>query len=266
MGKKGNKDSIKRRWYRVLSRAYEDVSPVDSPSSTIGELSIEQAYEVQDMLVEDRIKKGERIIGWKVGATSRAVVDQLRVSEPIFGCMTSQSYYSTLREVKASEFCRLAVEAEIALVMGKTLRGPGITHADVIMAASGAMGAVELVDCRIKDWKATTSEGIADNAYHAGIILGPFMRSISGFDLTQESAVLKKNGQRLASACGIEALGNPLNVVTWLGNKLFEFDKEIRPGEIVSTGSLTKYFFVDPGDVLDVSYSSLGSIQFTVKD
>lgn len=266
MGKKDNHDTIKKGWFSALSKAYEEVSPTHPPSSTIGELSMEEAYEVQDMLVEDRIKKGDRIIGWKIGATSRAIMDQLKINEPIFGCMTSQSYYSALREVKASEFCRIAVEVEIALIMGKTLRGPGVTHAHVIMATSGAMGAVELVDCRIKDWQATLPEGVADNGYHAGIILGPFMKSISGFDLTQESVTLNKNGQLMASACGIEALGNPLNGVTWLTNKLFEFDKEIGAGEIVSTGSLTRFFFVEPGDALDVSYSSLGSIQFTVKE
>ena len=261
----GNNDLIKQRWYSGLLKAHEEANPIDSLSSTIGELSMEEAYEVQAMLVEDRIKKGERIIGWKVGATSRAVMDQLKINEPILGCMTSHSYYSAVREVKASDFCRLAVEGEIAFVMGKPLRGPGITHADVILATSGVMGAVELVDCRVKDWKITTSEAVADNACHAGIILGPFMKPISGFDLTQEGVVLTKNGRILASACGVEALGNPLNVVAWLANKLSEFDKEIHAGEIVSTGSLTEFFFVEPGDVVDVSFSSLGSIQFAVR-
>ena len=262
----GNKNKLKQACYDRLLRVSEERKPAESLSSSIGELSIEEAYEVQAMLVDDRIRRGERVIGWKVGATSQAVMDQLKIDEPIFGCMTSQSYYSSSRGVKASHFIKPAIEPEIAFIMGKTLRGPGLTQADVIPATSGIMAAVELVDCRIKDWKATTAELVADNACHAGIILGPFTKPISGFDLTREGMVLTKNGQLLASACGVEALGNPLNVVTWLANKLFELDKEIRPGEIVSTGSLTKYYFVEPGDVLDVSFSSLGSIHFTVKN
>ncbi len=242
------------------------MKPADSLCSTIGELSIEEAYEVQAMSVEDRVKKGERVIGWKVGATSHPVMDQLKVREPFLGCMTTKSDYSSLPEIKTSDFFKLAVEGEIAFVMGMPLRGPGITHTDVLRATSGIMGAVELVDSRIKDWDATPIEAVADNAFHAGIILGPIMRPISGFDLIHEGVVLRKNANLLASACGVEALGNPLNVVTWLANKLAELDKEIRAGEIVSTGSLTTFFFVEPGDLVEVSFSNLGTIRFGIRD
>jgi len=259
-----NPDLIKQRWYSSLLKAYEEAKPTDSPTSRIGELSVEQAYDVQAMLVENRIRNGEHIVGWKVGVTSQAVMGQLKMDEPIFGCMTSRSHYSYLREVEASGFCKLGVEGEIAFVMQKPLSGPGITSSDVIMATSGIMGAVELVDCRIKDWKINISEAIADNSLHAGVILGPFMRPVTGFDLRQEGVVMSKNGRLLASACGVEALGNPINVVTWLANKLSEFDRQIQPGEIILTGSLTKFFFVEPGDIMDISYSSLGSIQFSI--
>jgi len=263
-----NIESIKKRWCSALWKAYMEVKPVDSPASTIGELSVEQAYDVQAMLIENKICNGERIIGWKVGATSQAVMDQLQgeIGEPIFGCMTSKSCYPYLKGVKASDFCRLAIEGEIAFIMQRPLRGPGITNADVIMATSGVMASVELVDSRIKDWNASIPEIIADNSFHAGVILGPFTRPISALDLRHEGVVLSKNGRLLASACGCEALNNPVNVVTWLANKLSQFDREIQAGEVIMTGSLTKFFFVEPGDVVDVSYSNLGSIQFAIQD
>jgi 2-keto-4-pentenoate hydratase len=232
----------------------------------MGELSVDQAYDVQAMLVENKIRRGERIIGWKVGCTSRATMDQLNIDEPIFGCMTSGSHYSSLRGIKASDFCKLGIEGEIAFVMDRPLKGPGITPPDVIMAASGIMGAVELVDSRIRGWKMNISEAIADNSLHAGVILGAFMRPISGFDLKHEGVVICKNGRLLASGCGVEALGNPVNVVAWLANTLSAFDREIKAGEIILTGSLTKFFFVEAGDVLDVSFSNLGSIQFSIGD
>lgn len=262
----GNHDLIKQRWYSTLLKAYEEARPTDSLTSMIGELSVEQAYDVQAMLLEHKIRSGEHIIGWKVGCTSQATMDQLKIDEPILGCMTSGSHYSSLREVKASDFCKLAVEGEIAFVMDKPLKGPGVTNSDVIMATSGIMGAVELVDSRIKDWKMNISEAIADNSLHGGVILGPLMKHISGFDLRHEGVVMCKNGHLLASACGVEALGNPVNVVTWLANKLSAFNREIQTGEIILTGSLTKFFFVEPGDVVDVSFSSLGSIQFPIRD
>jgi len=259
-----DREILKEQWCNSLLKAREELKPTDSLCSTIGDLSVEEAYDVQAMLIQHRIRKGERVIGWKVGATSRSVMDQLNLIEPIFGCMTNKSDYSSQTEVKASEFCRLAVEGEIAFVLGKPLRGPDITNVDVIQAISGIMGAVELVDCRITDWNATTSEAVADNALHAGIILGSLMTPISGFDLIHERVALRKNAQLLASASGIAAMGNPLTVVTWLANKFAESDRELRAGDIVSTGSLTKFFFVAPGDVIEVSFSNLGSIQFFV--
>lgn len=256
---------IKEQWCRSLLKAREESIPANSLGSTIGDLSVDEAYEVQTRLIQHLIRKGERVIGWKVGATSRSVMAQLHLREPIFGCMTSNSDYSSRTDVKASDFCKLAVEGEIAFVLGTPLRGPNITNVDVIRATAGIAGAVELVDCRITDWNMTTSEAVADNALHAGIILGPVMKPISGFDLVHEGVVLWKNGHLLASACGVEALGNPLNVVTWLANKLAEFDRELKAGDIVSTGSLTKFFYVEPSDVIEVSFSNLGNIRFSIR-
>ena len=259
-----NRDEVKRKWFNSLLKANEETEPIGSLSSAFGDLTTEEAYEVQDMVLKERLKKGERVIGWKIGATSRAIMDQLKVKEPILGCMTTRSEYSFLNGVKASHFYRLAVEGEIAFVMGETLKGPGITKTDVIQATEGIMGAVELVDCRVTDWQATTSEAIADNAMHGGIILGPFMKSISGLDLTHEGIVMYRNGHLLASACGVEALGDPVNVVVWLANKLGALGKELDTGAVVSTGSLTSFFFVDPADVIDVSFSNLGQIHFSI--
>jgi 2-keto-4-pentenoate hydratase len=257
-------DTIKQKWFESLLKAKNNARPTDNLGPTVGEVSTEEAYDIQAMLVEDRLQKGEHIIGWKVGATSLSIMNQLKITEPILGCMTSGSYYPLLQGLKASDFCKLAVEGEIAFIMGKNLRGPGITKADTITATAGVMGAVELVDCRIKDWKPSLTEAVADNSLHAGIILGSSMKSIIGFDLSKEGVILRKNGGLLASACGVEALGDPVNVVTWLANKLSELGREIRKGEVILTGSLTEFFFVEPGDVVDVTFTSLGNIQFVV--
>ena len=260
----GNKDKIKHNWCSSLRAAKEKAVPVDGLASRVGKLSMEEAYHVQDMLNEDRLQKGQKIIGWKVGATSQSVMRQLKIHEPIYGRMTSESHYSVLKKVCASDFCKLAVEGEIALILGKDLQGSGFTSADVISATTGVMGAVELVDCRTKGWKPSIEEAVADNSLHAGFILGPVMKPPTGFNLTREGVILRKNGQLLSSACGVEALGDPVGVVAWLANKLAESGRYIKNGEVVLTGSLTEFFFVEPQDTIDVSFSSLGSIQFSV--
>jgi 2-oxopent-4-enoate/cis-2-oxohex-4-enoate hydratase len=259
------KDSIKHKWFESLHAASVNTRQADSLVATFGDISKEQAYDIQAMLVEERLQNGEHIIGWKVGATSLATMSQLNITEPILGCMTSASYYPLIKSVKASDFCKLGVEGEIAFVMGKNLRGPGVTKADTITATAGIMGAIELVDCRTKDWKPSITEAIADNSLHAGIILGSSMKSIIGFDLSREGVILRKNGSLLASACGVEALGDPVNVVTWLANNLSGQGREIRKGEIILTGSLTQFYFVEPGDIIDFTFTSLGNIQFAVQ-
>ena len=253
-----------RQWMERLLEAGNTNTPVESLESVFGGIDLDEAYTVQDLMIAERLKAGEMIIGWKVGATSQAVMEQLNISEPVYGCMTSASVHPPHRPVRASGFCRMAIEGEIAFVMGEDLRGPGIAPADVLSATGGIMGAVELVDCRIKGWKPTIAEIIADNALHAGVILGPTRMPAAGLNLRKEGVMLKKNGSVLADACGSEALGDPLNVVTWLVNKLADFGHGLGKGDIILTGSLTKYFFVAPGDELEVSFSNLGQIQFTV--
>ncbi|MDZ7700169.1 MAG: fumarylacetoacetate hydrolase family protein [Deltaproteobacteria bacterium] len=259
-------EMIRQNWYDRLAQALDDIEPTAPLAAGLGDLPIPEAYAVQDKLVQDRLLRGERIIGWKVGATSRQVMSQLGIHEPIYGCMTSGSDYGHLEEIPASKFCDLAVEGEIAFIMGQSLQGPGVVTADVVMATAAVMGAVELVDCRIKGWQPTLAEAVADNSLHAGVILGPVTRPLTDLDLTHEGVIMKKNARLLASACGVEALGYPVQVVTWLANKLAEMDKTIEEGQIVLTGSLTQYFHVMARDVVDVSFSDLGRIQFVVTD
>jgi 2-keto-4-pentenoate hydratase len=247
-----------------LLKAYRNKKSSESLIKSIGKLSEKKAYEVQFDLVQNLMDQKERIIGWKVGATSYPIMKQIGIDEPIFGHMTTASDYTSKSSIKASEFCRLAVEAEIAFILKKNLKGPGVTSADVLSSTAYITGAVELVDCRVTDWQPAITEAIADNSLHAGMILGPVMEKIEGLDFRLEGAVISKNGTLLASGCGAEALGNPVNVVTWLANKLSEYDREIKAGNIVLTGSLTNYFHVEPGDTVDVSFSNLGSIQFHI--
>ena len=255
---------IQEKRKESLMAARETGEPVDSLESTYGPLTVEEAYAVQDRMIAERVRAGERIIGWKVGATSQAVMEQLDIREPVYGCMTSSSVYSAREPVVASRFCQLAVEGEIAFVMGEDLHGPGRASAEVLTATEDIMGAVELVDCRMKGWKATITEIIADNSLHAGVMLGPARVPAAGLNLPKERVTLEKNGNVLADAYGSEALGDPLNVVTWLVNKLANYNHGLRKGDIVMTGSLTKYVFVSPGDDMAVSFSNLGHIQFSV--
>jgi 2-keto-4-pentenoate hydratase len=262
-------EQITQKWRDAIWEATQTLKPITpaSLSTDLGQLTPDQAYEVQAMIVDKKIENHERVVGWKVGATSQAVVEQLKgiTDEPVFGCMTSRSVYTNIKGIAASNFCRLGFEGEIALIMDKPLKGPGVTDADVIRAAYGAAACVELIDSRIKGRGGPISESIADNSGHGGFILGQVVKPLLDLDLRYEGVASSKNGRLMGSGCGCEALGNPIHVVTWLANKLSTFKRGIEAGDIITTGSLTRFFLLQPGDVVDVSYTRLGSVQFYVE-
>jgi len=260
------KGKEKQEWRDALWEAVNSAKPIGPAASNLGELTLEEAYEVQAMVIEKRIQKGERVVGWKAGATNRAILEMLRgvTDEPVFGCMTTNSVHTNGSSISASRFCAPSFEGEIAFIMEKPLRGPGITSTDVAMATFGVVAGVELVDSRLKVGDGDFSSFLADNSGHAGIILGSTVRPITDLDLRLEGVMITKNGRLLGSACGCEALGNPINVVVWLANKLAQFDRKIEAGEIITTGTLGQVIPVEAGDVIDVSYTKLGSVQFYV--
>lgn len=256
----------KRAWCEALWEALQSARTIDTASAGLEELSVDEAYEVQALLIEKKIQEGERVIGWKVGATSQAILEMLRgvTDEPVLGCMTSRSVYPNGSSIPASRFCTPAFEGEIALIMERPLKGPGITSADVVRAAFGVMASVEIVDSRVDVRDGNYRNIIADNSAHAGILLGPTVKAVTELDLRLEGVMISKNGRLVGSGCGCEALGSPIHVVAWLANKLAQFDRGIEAGEIISTGSLGQIAPLEAGDVIDVSYTHLGSVQFSV--
>lgn len=260
-----SREEIKKRWHEALVQARREKVWLDSLADAYGELSIEEGYEVQATMLEERRREGKRVIGWKVAATSegaRALVD---VSEPFAGFMTDSSYVPVGQALKASDYWRLAVEGEIAFVMREPLEGPGLTIADVYRATEGAMAAVEVVDSRVKDWKVSGAEAVADNALHAGVLLGPFVRTVANWDPTQEGVVATLNARVGGSGCGAAALGNPAQVVVWLANRLAQQGQTIEAGQIILTGTIAPPQFPRAGDVVAFSYSSLGRIELAVE-
>ncbi len=149
-------------------------------------------------------------------------------------------------------------------MLERPLRGPGVTNVDVLAAAAGVVAAAEILDGRIQEGTSSLADGTADNAFHGGSVLGTLMRPARGFDFLHEGAIVRKNGKLFGSACGVEALGNPLSVVSWLANELAKHDRQIDAGHVVSTGSLTGVCLGEAGDVIEMSFANLGAIRFAI--
>jgi 2-oxopent-4-enoate/cis-2-oxohex-4-enoate hydratase len=228
------------------------------------DITIADAYAIQQRMLARRLDAGERVVGKKVGVTSRAVMDMLGVFQPDFGWLTDGMVFNEGQADAASTLIQPKAEGEIAFVLKKTLRGPGVTAADVLAATEGVMACFEIVDSRIRDWKIKIQDTVADNASCGVFVLGDRLVDPRDVDLGTCGMVLEKNGDIVATGAGAAALGHPANAVAWLANTLGAHGIALEAGEVVLSGSLGIMVPVQAGDNLRVTIGGIGgcSVRF----
>ena len=188
------------------------------------DISINDAYHISLRMVERRVEAGEKIIGKKIGVTSKAVQNMLNVHQPDFGYLTDNMVFNQGEEMPISEqLIQPRAEGEIAFILKKDLMGPGVTNADVLAATECVMPCFEIVDSRIEDWNIKIQDTVADNASCGLFVLGDNAVSPSQVDLATCGMVVEKNGSIISTGAGAAALGSPVNCVTWLANTLGQF-------------------------------------------
>jgi len=228
------------------------------------DISIDDAYAIQQRMMQCRIEAGEKVIGKKIGVTSKAVMNLLGVFQPDFGWLTDAMVYNEGQAIEASSLIQPKAEGEIAFVLKKTLKGPGISAADVLAATEGVMACFEIVDSRIQDWKIRIQDTVADNASCGVFVLGDRLVDVRDVDLATCGMVLEKNGEIVATGAGAAALGHPANAVAWLANTLGAHGIALEAGEVVLSGSLGIMVPVQAGDNLRVTIGGIGgcSVRF----
>jgi 2-oxopent-4-enoate/cis-2-oxohex-4-enoate hydratase len=224
------------------------------------DMTIEDAYGISRRLLARRLEDGERVIGKKIGVTSKAVQSMLNVHQPDFGFLTDRMVYDNGETLPLStEMIQARAEGEIAFIMASDLKGPGITNADVAAATLGVMPCFEIVDSRIRDWQIKIQDTVADNASCGVFVLGDRLVDPAEIDLTTCGMVLEKNGEIIATGAGAAALQSPLNAVAWLANTLGAFGIGLEAGEVILSGSLAALIPVAPGDSMSMKIGGLGS-------
>ena len=230
------------------------------------DISINDAYHISLRMVERRVEAGEKIIGKKIGVTSKAVQNMLNVHQPDFGYLTDNMVFNQGEEMPISEqLIQPRAEGEIAFILKKDLIGPGVTNADVLAATECVMPCFEIVDSRIEDWNIKIQDTVADNASCGLFVLGDNAVSPSQVDLATCGMVVEKNGSIISTGAGAAALGSPVNCVTWLANTLGQFGIPLKAGEVILSGSLVPLEPVQAGDFMTVSIGGIGSasVRFT---
>ena len=232
---------------------------LDPLSSRHPDITIEDAYAIQQRLIARRLGAGERVVGKKIGVTSQAVMNMLGVFQPDFGILLDGMVYNEGQPIEARTLIQPKAEGEIAFVLKKDLMGPGVTAADVMAATEGVMACFEIVDSRIRDWKIQIQDTVADNASCGVFVLGDRLVDPRDVDLATCGMVLEKNGEIVATGAGAAALGHPANAVAWLANTLGRLGMGLKAGEVVLSGSLGIMVPVQAGDNLRVTIGGIGS-------
>ncbi|WP_269619632.1 fumarylacetoacetate hydrolase family protein [Zhongshania aquatica] len=229
-------------------------------------ITIENAYAIQQEMIRLRLANGERIIGKKIGVTSRAMQDLIKVNQPDFGQLTSAMLMDEGQPVSLSGLIQPKAEAEVAFVLKEDLAGPGITAIDVIRATDYVVPCFEIVDSRIKDWKISIQDTIADNASCGIFVLGKTRAKLTDLDLNLAGMLLERNGKLEQYACGAAVQGGPVNAVVWLANTLGKLGLPFKKGEIILSGSQSSLVPAIPGETLRCTVGGLGSCEIQFED
>ena len=235
-------------------------------TTQVPDISIDDAYLISRRFLERRLASGERVVGTKIGVTSKAVMTMLNVHQPDFGYLTDTMMFATGAEVPASRtLIAPRAEGEIAFILKRDLCGPGVTNADVMRATDFVMPCFEIVDSRITDWKIKIQDTIADNASCGVVVLGDRAVKPTAVDLSTCGIVVTLNGEIISTGAGAAALGSPVNCITWLANTLGVRGISLKAGEVILSGSLVPLQPVKPGDNMHMAIGGIGqcSVRFT---
>ncbi|MFT3850900.1 MAG: 2-oxopent-4-enoate hydratase [Propionivibrio sp.] len=246
--------------YEALT-AGKTVSPLTSRGFEIG---IEDAYHIQQRMLARRIEKGEKVVGKKIGVTSKAVMNMLGVGQPDFGYLLDGMVYNEGESIPMDTLIQPKAEGEIAFLMNKDLLGPGLTAADILGATEGVMACFEIVDSRIQDWKIRIQDTVADNASCGVFVLGDQLVDPKKVDLALCGMVLEKNGEIVVTGAGAATMASPVNAMVWLANTLGRLGIGLNAGDIVLSGALGAMVPVKAGDSLRCTIGGIGgcSVRF----
>jgi 2-oxo-hept-3-ene-1,7-dioate hydratase len=263
---------------QILAQCADQLEEAERSRTQIGQFSlaypqmdIDDGYMIQREWVKRKLHDGRRVIGHKIGLTSRAMQRSSNVTEPDFGVLLDDMLYHSGDVLPFDRFIEPRVEVELAFILAKPLSGPDCSIWDVLDATAYVVPALEIIDARIERIDQATKvtrkvfDTIADNAANAAIVLGGSPIKPDKLDLRWASALLFRNEVIEESGVAAAVLNHPANGIAWLANKLAPHGESLAAGEIVLAGSFTAPVFASAGDVFHADYGALGSISVRFK-
>jgi 2-oxo-hept-3-ene-1,7-dioate hydratase len=230
------------------------------------DMTLDDAYAVQAELVARKRAAGAKVIGWKIGLTSRAMQQALNITTPDSGVLLDDMLFPDGATVPKDRFIQPRIEAEIAFVMRAPLQGPKVTRDDVLAATDYVVPSLEILDTRILRADPATgrariiTDTVSDNAANAGIVLGRQRHAATDVDLRWVGAIVTRDGIVEETGLGAGVLNDPVTGILWLVNRLAEYRMGIAAGEVLLSGSFIRPIEAPPGSQFHADFSGFGQV------
>ena len=250
-------------WASYLLAGVDERREVKAITKQLDELGVDDAYAIQAALLELHRDRGDSLAGAKLGLTSVAKQEQMKVSEPIYGWVLASSVLGPDQPVQLGELIHPRVEPEFVFVLGSDLAGPNITANDVLDATEKVVGGIEVIDSRYEAFSFTLPDVIADATSAARVMVGQVGVGPRDADLTTMGCVFEVDGNITGTAAGAALLGDPAHCVAMLANHLGKHGQKLDAGWIVMAGAATDARPLLPGTVAIARYSHLGTVSVT---
>ena len=231
------------------------------------EITMDDAYAVQNAIYRAKLDAGHRVVGWKIGLTSRAMQSALNIDIPDSGILFDDMLFETGATVPAGRYIQPRVEAEIAFVMKSAIGGTDVTREEVLAATDSVAPSLEILDTRILRKDPATRkqrvifDTISDNAANAGVVLGQQKHAPDAFDLRWVGAVCFANGAVEETGLGAGVLNDPVESVIWLARRMAQYGQKIEPGQIILSGSFIRPIECPPGTEIFADFGTFGSVE-----
>lgn len=257
-------DQDRAKALECLLEAHRTKTPCLQLTKIFPNIEIEDSYAISSAMADAMIAKGRRLIGHKIGLTSKAMQASSQIDEPDYGYLFDNMLYENGVVLDHGEFCVPRVEPELTFVLKSPLRGPGVGLVDVMRATEYVIPSIEVIDARVQNPR-QICDTVADNGAAAALILGGNPVRPDDIDLRWVGCIFHRNSDIEETGIAAGVLGHPAMAIAWLANKLARFDVTLEPGHLMLSGSFTRPVWAENGDTLHADFGPLGSVSVTFR-
>jgi 2-oxo-hept-3-ene-1,7-dioate hydratase len=252
-------DADRKKAADILMAAQKERKQAVQLHVTCPDITIEDSYAISTDVMQRKVRTGAKLIGHKVGLTSKAMQQSSQIDEPDYGYLFDSMMVADGAKVPHESYCAPRVEVELAFMLGKELKGPGVGLTDVLRATEYVIPSIEIVDARIINPR-KIFDTISDNGAAAGIVVGGRPVGPMDVDLRWVGGIMMRNSEVEETGVAAGVLGHPAMGVAWLANKLGQHGVALEKGHLVLAGSFTRVIWAQKGDTVRADFGTLGSI------